>query len=195
MRRVVLTALALVMLLSVFVSSALADEPKRTESVTAQLGEVWMFYFSGFSPGEPVDAYMYRPSTLEGWPWPGDPPLVGDWWWTGPASQARRQSWPDWTNADKYGYFFTMFLLPRDEVWFPCSFPLKWQCNYVINPLITEWHSPATQPFELGLTWPWAGNPMDTVSPVEVWLLNEHGVGWIIPFEVTGYYWKWSDLK
>jgi hypothetical protein len=199
MRKVLFAAVALVMLLSLFAGSAVAAEPKRVEqAIPAQLGEVWWFYFSGFLPYERVDAYMYRPSTLAGWPFV-DPPVVGTWWWTGDESSVRRQSWPFYTNADASGYYFTMFMLPRDEVWFPCSFPLKWKCNYIINPTTTEWHSPATQPFETGMYWPWldlsaAANPMDTVGPVEVWLVGATGYGWIIPFEVTGYYWKWTDI-
>jgi hypothetical protein len=194
MRRILFTAVALVMLLSLFASSAFAAEPNRADQlIQAQLGEVWGFYFSGFAPGERVDAYMYRPSTEAGWPFV-DPPAVGTWWWTGPDSQVRRQSWPDYQYADDFGFYFTMFMLPRDEVWYPCSYPLKWKCNYETAPGVWEYHSPATQPFETGLVWPWAGNPMDTVSPVEVWLLGESGTGWIIPFEITGYYWKWTDI-
>ena len=171
MRKVLFTAVALVMLLSLFASSAFAAEPKRVDaSNQAQLGEVWWFYFSGFAPGERVDAYMYRPSTMAGWPFV-DAPVAGTWWWTGGDSAVRRQSWPAYQYADDWGFYFTMFMLPRDEVWYPCSFPLKWKCNYAIDPFTTEWHSPATQPFEAGMYWPWldysaAANPMDTVSPV-----------------------------
>jgi len=195
MRRVLYTTLALVMLLSVFAGSAFAGEPQRADqNIQGQLGEVWGFYFGGYVPGERVDAYMYRPSTLTGWPFV-DPPIAGTWWWTGTDSEVRRQSWPTYQFADDFGYYFTMFMLPRDEVWYPCSFPLKWKCNYIIDPFTVEYHSPATQPFEAGLFWPWAGDPMDTVSPVEVWLYGESGAWWIIPFEITGYYWKWSDIN
>jgi len=200
MRKVLFASVALVMLLSLFVGSAVAAEPKRADQlIQAQLGEVWGFYFGGFLPFERVDAWMYRPSTLAGWPFV-DPPVAGTWWWTGGESQVRRQSWPTWQFADMFGYYFTMFMLPRDEVWFPCSYPFKWKCNYIIDPYTIEWHSPATQPFELGMYWPWldydaAANPMDTVSPLEVWLVGETGFGWIIEFEVTGYYWKWTDIN
>jgi hypothetical protein len=199
MRKALFTMVALVMLLSLFASSAFAGEPNRPDQlIQAQLGEVWGFYFGGFDPGERVDAYMYRPSTLTGWPFV-DPPVVGTWWWTGAASAVRRQSWPLYAYADNFGFYFTMFMLPRDEVWYPCSFPLKWKCNYVIDPWTTEYHSPATQPFEAGLYWPWldysaAANPMDTVSPVEVQLVGASGSHWHIPFEITGYYWKWMDI-
>jgi len=199
MRKVLFASVALVMLLSLFAGSAVAAEPKRADQlIQAQLGEVWGFYFGGYLPFERVDAYMYRPDTTAGWPFV-DAPVAGTWWWSGSESSVRRQSWPLYTNADASGYYFTMFMLPRDEVWFPCSFPLKWKCNYIINPTTTEWHSPATQPFETGMYWPWldysaAANPMDTVGPVEVWLVGETGFGWIIEFEITGYYWKWTDI-
>ena len=195
MRRVLFTTVALVILLSLFATSAFAGEPQRADQlITAQLGEVWGFYYSGYLPFERVDAWMYRPDTTAGWPFV-DAPTVGTWWWTGGDSQLRRQSWPTWQFADDFGYYFAVFMLPRDEVWFPCSYPLKWKCNYIIDPYTIEYHSPATQPFETGLFWPWAGDPMDTVSPVEVWLVGETGYGWIIPFEITGYYWKWTDIN
>jgi len=61
MRKVLFATVALVMLLSLFVGSAVAAEPKRVDQlIQAQLGEVWFFYFSGFFPYERVDAYMYR---------------------------------------------------------------------------------------------------------------------------------------
>jgi len=189
MHKVLFAAVALVMLLSLFAGSAVAAEPKRADQlIQAQLGEVWGFYFGGYLPFERVDAYMYRPDTTAGWPFV-NAPVVGTWWKTDAESAVRRQSYPDYVYADASGYYFTMFMLPREETWFPCSFPLKWKCNYTAQS-----HSPATQPFEAGLVWPWAGNPMDTVSPVEVWLYGETGTAWIIEFEVTGYYWKWSDI-
>jgi hypothetical protein len=194
MRKVLFAAVVMVMLLSLFAGSAVAAEPKRVDQlIQAQLGEVWGFYFGGYLPFERVDAYMYRPDTTAGWPFV-DPPVVGTWWWTGPDSMFRRQSWPTFQFADAFGFYFTMFMLPRDEVWYPCSFPLKWKCNYEVAPGVWEYHSMATQPFEAGLFWPWAGNPMDTVSPVEVWLYGETGTAWIIDFEVTGMYWKYTDI-
>jgi hypothetical protein len=200
MRKVLFVTVVLAMLLSAFAGSAVAAEPRRIEQATcANLGEVWGLFFGGFVPGERVDTYMYRPSTEFGWPWPFGPDC-GTWWWTGPASLPRRQSWPNWQYADMFGYYFTMFMLPRDEVWYPCSFPLKWKCNYVIDPWTTEYHSPATQPFGPNYWWPYPVNPMDTVQPVEVWLCNQASQCnstdpldwapvWIVPFEITGYYW------
>jgi hypothetical protein len=198
-KRALVVTLALATLLG-SLGTTFAAEPQGVEQATpAQLGEVWWFLFSGFQPGERVDAWLYRPATLSGWPFLGGPDY-GTWWWTGPDSQPRRQSWPAYLYADADGWYYAEFLLPRDEVWYPCSFPLRWQCNYVIDGFGTmEWHSPATQPFETGMYWPWldvdpTSDPRDTVSPLEVWLVGET-TAWIIPFEVTGYYWKWSDLQ
>jgi hypothetical protein len=210
MRRVLFATIVLVMLLGSF-SSAFAAEPVRVEQATpAVLGEVWWFYFpfpippSSPLPGVRVDAYLYRPSTMGGWPWPG--PDWGTWWWTGPDSEQRRQSWPAWQYTDIWGYYYAEFLFPRDEAWFPCGFPLKWQCNFVVDQFGTmEWHSPYMNVYECRATanpfvdecliWPWAVDPQDTVSPMEVYLIDEFGGGYIIPFEVLGMFWKWEDLE
>lgn len=203
MKRVLFATVALVVLLGTF-STAFAAEPQRIEQTTsALLGEVWWFYFDFEVPGLRVDAYLYRPSTLAGWPFPGGPDW-GTWWWTGPDSEMRRQSWPSWQYTDDWGFYYAEFMFPRDEVWFPCSFPLKWKCNYVVDPLGTiEWHSPAEMAYECRwvdpmvlecLQWPWPVDPMDTVSPLEVYLIDEFGWGYIIPFEVLGMFWKFSDI-
>jgi len=212
MRRVLFATMALIILLGTF-GTAFAAEPQQEP--VAQLGEVWWFYGTGFLPGERVDMYLYRPSTLAGWPFAGGP-YWGTWWWTGPDSEMRRQSWPAWQYADVFGTYYAEFMLPRDEVWYPCSYPYKWNCNYVIypgdpfNPPIVEWHSPAYQGnFEFGLAWPWwvwwmdptdpmawdLANPMDTVSPLEAYMIGETGYGFIFSMEVDGYFWKWSDLE
>ena len=189
MRRVLFATLVLVLLLTTASSAFAADPPKA-----AQLGEVWWFLGSGFAPFEQVDMYLYRPSTALGWPWAGGP-LFGGWWWTGGDSAQRRQSYPAWQEADVFGWYYAEFMLPRDEVWYPCSYPLKWKCNYEVAPLVWEYHSPADQSnFEFGLIWPWLGNPMDTVSPLEAYMIGESGAGVIFPFEVTGMFWKWSDI-
>jgi hypothetical protein len=201
MRRVLFTAIALLILLGSF-STAFAAEPQRVEEIDwAILGEVWWFYFDFGIPDMRVDAYMYRPSTLAGWPFAGGPEY-GTWWWTGPDSEMRRQSWPTYQYTDMWGWYYAEFMFPRDEVWFPCSFPYKWKCNYILDPWAMEYHSPAAQPFEcywdgpwlICLDWPWLINPADTVSPMEVYLIDEYGGGYIIPFEILGYYWKFSDV-
>jgi hypothetical protein len=216
MRRLLFVGVLLVLLFGTF-STAIAQEPP------AQLGEVWWFLGPGFAPGEEVNMYLYRPPTVDAlgvptWPFAGGP-WWGTWYWPGGDSADRRQSWPAWQNADAFGVYYAEFMLPRDEVWYPCSYPYKWNCNYVlypgdpINPPIVEYHSPAWQGnFELGLEWPhfdaytyfvmgdWLGalamaNPMDTVSPLTAKMLNTAGAGYFFDFEVDGYYWKWSDLE
>jgi hypothetical protein len=211
MKRLLFVAVLLVLLFGTF-STALAQEPP------AQLGEVWWFYGTGFLPFERVDMYLYRPSTLAGWPFAGGP-YWGTWWWTDTDSEMRRQSWPAWQFADGFGVYYAEFMLPRDEVWFPCSYPYKWNCNFVIypgdpiNPPVIEYHSPAYQGnFEFGLEWPHydvytylatadfdaalaVANPYDTVSPLEAYMIGESGYGFVFSMEVDGYFWKWTDLE
>jgi hypothetical protein len=109
---------------------------------------------------------------------------------------------PIFLYTDVWGYYYAEFMFSRDEVWFPCSYPLKWKCNYTIDAWTTEFHSPREMWYECiqvapgiweCLDWPWALEPADTVSPLEVYLIDEFGFAWIIPFEITGYFWNWSD--
>ncbi|MBN1660314.1 MAG: hypothetical protein JXA93_18090 [Anaerolineae bacterium] len=230
MKRVLYLLVLVTMLLGSF-STAFAQEPQRvdTQPLEATLGDVWWFYFDFGVPGIRVDAYLYRPATavwdpaslawLElGWPFAGGPQF-GTWWWTPTDypdnpfaatlndSDMRRQSWPSYLYTDIFGYYYAEFMLPRDEVWFPCSYPLKWKCNYLLDPFGTmEWHSPVQMVYECRpidpnflvwecLNWPWAVDPQDTISPLEVYLIDEYGFGYIIPFEVTGMYWKFSDFE
>ena len=68
MRRVLFATVVLVILLGSF-SSAFAAEPERVEQVdTTLLGDIWIFYYDFGLPFIGVDAYLYRPSTLAGWP-------------------------------------------------------------------------------------------------------------------------------
>jgi len=201
MKRVLLVTVALVILLGSF-STAFAAEPEQ--ATPALLGEVWWFYFDFVTPDISVDAYLYRPSTVGGWPFAGGP-SYGTWWWEGPASQQRRQSWPAYQTTDEWGWYYAEFMFPRDSVWFPCGFPLQWQCNYVVDQLGTiEWHSPYAMAYECRwinpflmecLDWPWAVAPYDTVSPMQVWLIDEFGFAYIIDFEILGMYWKFSDFE
>jgi hypothetical protein len=202
MKRMLVATVVLVMLFG-SVSSAFADEPQRVDqAISAVLGEVWGFYFNFGTPGLRVDAYLHRPSTLEGWPFPGGP-VNGTYFMPIGESALRRQSYPSYQFTDQFGFYFAEFMLPRDEAWFPCSFPLKWKCNYEVGPGVIEYHSPAQMVFECReiapmvvecLDWPWAGNPMDTVAPLEVELIDQFGGGYIIPFEVQGMFWKFSDI-
>jgi hypothetical protein len=105
--------------------------------------------------------------------------------------------------ADDFGWYYAEFMHSRDEVWFPCSFPYKWKCNYWVDPFTYVYHSPSMMVYEcLGpfcLDWPWALAPYDTVSPLEAHTLGEmywYGSPWYVePYEVLGYYWKFSDIE
>jgi hypothetical protein len=230
MKRVLFLSVVLVMLLGSF-STAFAGEPVRVEMQppAVTLGDVWWFYFDFGAPGIRVDAYLYRPATAfwnpltldwEELGWPFGVPTYGTWWWWDPMtipedwdmvvlndSEQRRQSWPSYQYTDIWGFYYAEFMMPRDEVWFPCGFPLQWKCNYVIDQLGTMvFHSPVDMVYECRfldpnllivecLQWPWIFDPQDTVSPLEVYLIDEYGFGYIIPFEVTGMYWKFSDFE
>lgn len=196
MRRVLFVTLVLVLLLSTASTAFAVDPPKP-----AQLGEVWWFLGTGFFPGEEVGLYLYRPSTVAGWPLfttTGNDfgaQNVGTGFMNIGESEVRRQSYPTWQFADVWGLYYAEFMLPRDEVWFPCSYPLKWGCNYETAPGVWAYHSPADQSnFEFGLVWPWLGNPMDTSHPLEALMISGTTIDFAFPMEVTGMYWKWSDI-
>jgi hypothetical protein len=227
MKRVMFLTLALVLLFGAVPAFA-----QETQPPAVILGEVWWFYFDFGAPDLRVDAYLYRPATSAwvpdglgggdwvslGWPFAAAP-AYGTWWWDPtvppenpllPAlndSQQRRMSYPSYQYTDEWGFYYAEFMMPRDEVWFPCGFPLQWKCNYVLDPFGTmEWHSPAEMVYECRyldpfmtilecLQWPYAVDPMDTVSPLEVSLIDEYGFGYTIPFEVVGMYWKFSDFE
>jgi len=207
MRRVVFL-IAIVALL-VPVGTAFAQPPTFPNEVWGDydgtlLGEVWTYNYAGFYPGERVDVYLYRPSTLAGWPL-SEGPLNGTYFWPGPESEIRRMSYAeDFLYADEFGFYYAQFMFPRDEVWYPCSFPLKWKCNYQVDPTTVEYHSPAAMAYETDgiytLSWPWAVDPMDTVAPLTAWTVGEFALAaapspvYIEPYEVWGMYWKFSDI-
>jgi len=176
------------------------------------LGDTLELTVTGLGPYEGVDVYLYRPSTLEGWPFTTGPDF-GTYFWPMDESAWRRQSYPDYQEADVLGNYYAEFMLPRDEAWYPCSYPYKWNCN-ILGAGAVEFHSPVWQDdFEAGLAWPYydsvyfeatddflgawlLANPMDTVHPHVVIIDAESfdvAVG--IPVEVLGYYWKVSDLE
>ena len=179
--------------------------------------------FDVWAPYERVDAYMWRPSTCDVWDydlgiclcadydfvadvcvnatamWPLiQGTIMGDWWMTLPESDYRRMSYAeDYWYADMFGGYYAEFMLPRDEVWYPCSFPLKWKCNFLLPSWEIEYHSPAVMAYEcwfeglnlVCLDWPWAvfpgsgcpkpndesanaiqdpGNPCDTIAPAVI---------------------------
>jgi hypothetical protein len=169
-------------------------------------------------PGERVDGYMTRLSTIGGWPLL-QAPIMGDWWVTLPASEQRRMTYEFegdmWKYANDWGGYYAQFMLPRDEVWFPCSYPYKWKCNYQVNINTFEFHSPAAMAYEcvlqglalVCLDWPWyfddgvtvtQAAPYDTISPVVIDIWNPDvpfPFGYEFELEIAGYFWKWTDLK
>lgn len=106
----------------------------------------------------PVGAYLHRPSTpvdLGGfgasadtyaWRFPGVFADATQWIVGYPMSLWRRQSHNGGpVTSDRFGFFYYGFMFPRDEAWYPCSYPCKWKCNVLGVPSLTyiEMHSPA----------------------------------------------------
>jgi len=233
MRRV-LYVLIVVAMLAVPASSVFAEEPQIIEQTPVgevYLGELVLVVVDGWLPYERVDAWLTRPATVDAfgdtvWPLVTQDPIVGPtgnmWWWTGPASEQRRWSFSEtqgtiFETADIFGIWGAILMLPRDEVWYPCSFPLKWKCNYYVEGQYYL-HSPQTlnflpsslEVFPPALRyWPWedifgaAADPKDTISPL--WIdvqnygrpaepFNEPPIGVQFEAVVTGYDWRWSDV-
>jgi hypothetical protein len=182
--------------------------------------EWWDVDCWNWAPGERVDTWMTRPAAW--WPggWPLDqPPIMGGWWMDAPESDQRRMSYEfsgdDYKFANMWGGYYAQFMLPRDEVWFPCSYPYKWQCNYHPAPYTYEFHSPAVMAYEcyyafpnwICLDWPWFYDdgfnlwqeaPYDTISPAVIDIFNTESpwpYGYHFELEIAGYFWKWSDLE
>jgi len=226
MRRV-LYAFVILALLAIPASAAFAVEPEQEmPSGEFYLGELVIVTAPGYVPGEPVDAWLYQPSTVGPnplvydavWPLATQAPPAGAWWLEIGASEQRRWSFAETAGtpfavADQFGIWGAILMFPRDEVWYPCSFPLKWKCNFEVAPGVWELHSPMTVNFVDGTLpqyefpdalkyWPWmdifgaAADPADTVAPLEVDVFNYGPVVHGPQFEivVTGYDWKWSDI-
>lgn len=236
MRRLFYAAI-LVTMLAIPFTSAFAAEPQVVEQISDGwwiLGEIWwtpdpdwLIWF----PGERVDAFMTRPSTIDEdpfsptygqviWPLVTQAPIMGDWWVGMFSSEQRRMSFAeDWKYAHDWGGYYAEFMLPRDEVWFPCSYPLKWKCNYEVLPGVFEYHSPAVMAYEcwwegwnlICLDWPWVdlvwdpvnlvwinvAAPYDTISPVVIDIFNPDAtfpLGIQYELEIAGYFWKVSDI-
>ena len=213
MKRVLYTLL-LIAMLAVPMGTVFAEEPQVVEQIPDGwwlLGELWwtpdaLAATPLWGAFERVDAYMHRPSTLAGWPLT-QAPIMGTYWMEIGASQQRRMSYAeDYFYANMFGGYYAEFMLPRDEVWFPCDWPLQWQCNYVIDPFTIEYHSPAAMAYEcqmidpfnmICLDWPWAVAPYDTISPVTIDIFNsEAPFPWGVQYEleIAGMFWKFSDI-
>jgi hypothetical protein len=216
MRRILFLFVILAML-AVPASAVFAVEPDQEIAVgEVYLGELVLISVGGYTPGERVDAWLYRPSTLAGWPLTNQPPIlnadgVASWLVAG-ASQQRRWSFSEtegtpFAVADAFGVWGAILMIPREEVWYPCSFPLKWKCNFQVTPGVWELHSPQRVNyinFPAGWDyWPWidiygaAADPADVISPLEIDVFNYGPVVIGPQFEavVTGYDWKWSDIN
>lgn len=113
----------------------------------------------------------------------------------------------DYKYANGLGGYYSQFMLPRDEVWFPCSYPYKWKCNYEVAADTWVIHSPAVLVTDFTLNggnpWPWFWadgtqlfNP-DTVAPVQIDIFDPSTspMGYSFELEIAGYFWKYSDLE
>lgn len=226
MRRLLYAVLFLALLIptgSVFAEPQVIDQ---YEDGMWLLGEIW--WTPDWLYGEPiweaedevtglperVDAFLTRPSTLEGWPFewgpyqfwdgvdadllPSDYVDVDPWYLPKEQSSQRRISYAeDWLYATEWGGYYAEFLLPRDEAWFPCSFPNKWACDFEVAPNDWVYHSPQLVVWEPGgaqegiLLW----DPYDTVSPLVVDIQDEEKeFGVQFQLEIIGYTWYASDI-
>lgn len=216
-------------------TTALAEEPQNVEGYPMGgwlLGELFPINVAGAFPYERVDAYLYRPSTLDGWPtgWTQGPlvdPAV--WpvaaWIVADESAQRRWSWAEaegtlLETTNQFGAWSIVLMIPRDEVWYPCSFPLKWKCNFFDSATLSwEFHSPQIVDYLPGNIegelwdfadeakhWPWidglwgveafgpAADPQDIVGPLQIDVITESGLGLSYELVIQGYQWKVSDI-
>lgn len=209
-----------------YTAFAPAWDPFEFDPAYTILGTVWDFEFwmtdpDGFlAPNMPVDVYLWRPPTVDilgNAVWPlAMAQTAGTWFLPTVSSEVRRQSWPAFQGTNEVGYYYSEFMLPRDEVWYPCSYPCKWNCNFW-DPIqnVAVYHSPALivpiyrQPIDefwylfYPLYWPYDLMPEDTVHPLTAWAFigdGPAGAGsWIEnaywEFEIGGYFWSTRDLK
>ncbi|MFC2015590.1 hypothetical protein ACFLUM_01515 [Chloroflexota bacterium] len=233
MRRFLFAVLIVAML--AVPSTALAADPEP--DYVLQLGDLMTFNWVGFTPLERVDAFVTRAPTAAfdpvtgecdysvgtGWPLETGgvpiPPLTGSGWKRECRSEQRKltRELVDPVTGDKlgsaveyanaFGRFNEIMMLPRDEVFYPCSFPLKWKCNYEVGLGVWEYHSPVQMNYDPVLVlagedyWPWLddsvfADPRDTISPLWVDVLNFDPLNpltghWDV--ECNGMAWKWSD--
>ena len=122
------------------------------------------------------------------------------------STERRAEAAEDWKFANEWGGYYAEFMLPRDEAWFPCSYPLKWKCNYELAPGVWEYHSPAVMAYECRwinpwtlecLDWPWIVAPYDTIAPVYIDIFNDQSplpFGYWFELEIAGYFWKFTDI-
>lgn len=211
MRRFLFVLVAIAMLV---IPASTFAAPRPEQPIFAgqfYLGEVVIVSVGGLGAFQRADAWLTRPSTLGGWPLV-NPPIGGAggaWWVVDGASQTRRMSYAEDPNlvANQFGIWNAIFMLPRDEVWYPCSFPLKWKCNFEVGPGVWELHSPALVVYDASIPvalryWPWidvfgaAADPQDTISPMWLDVLTYEAplIDVAFDLEIVGYEWKWSDI-
>lgn len=203
-------------------------DPFEFDPAYTILGSVWDFEFwlcdptspAGTCvtvPNYPVNIWLYSPDTTGGWPL-DMAQTAGTWFLPIGSSPFRRQSWPSYQGTNEFGYYYSEFMLPRDEAWYPCSFPCKWKCNF-IDPVTGTYydHSPYTLIYvyrePVGaiwdllypLYWPYADPLADTVHPLEAYATEGLLESFILDpgradlldweFEVQGYFWSTRDLE
>lgn len=211
MRHKLFAVLSLVVLMSLLVPAAFAAEPTEPALGTevywgdwAMLGEVWEFVFPAFDPviGDstfgpwllnwPIDIWLYRPDTdpIFAPRFPAEwAALPGPWWVKAEGESAlRRQSWPKYQGSDGWGWYYAKFMFPRDNVWYPCGFPCRWECNtYAGAPFFTwtEFHSPYALWFSYPDVWTAEHFPLFWPWDLDWW---EPGLGWINPYGPPPFY-------
>ena len=219
MRRLLYFVIVIAMLAIPASSAFAAERPQSADQPIFAgqfyLGEiVWVSVGGLFDPGERADAWLTRPAAVfpTSWPLVAAPigGLGGAWWVTEGSSMTRRMSYAEDPNlvANDWGIWNAIFMLPRDEVWYPCSFPLKWKCNFEIAPGLFELHSPALVVYDASIPafmqyWPWedifgpVADVQDTISPMWLDVMNYGPVSKAFNFdlEIVGYEWKWSDIN
>jgi hypothetical protein len=220
-----LFVLTMLVVFSMLAGTAFADESawgKAPDGVAASptqnyilMGDQMQFDFLVLDPWfqpwpfYPIDISLYRPSTLAGWPLL-QPPTAGTGWLMVDESEFRRQTWPKNKATNEFGLYQAKFMLPRENTWFPCGYPCRWQCDFY-DGLADTWdrHAPLvlialqTLPELLWtpLYWPNAifGDPVaaDAIHPLEAWAFegDTFNALAIWEYEVDGYYWKPTDLE
>jgi hypothetical protein len=176
MRRKLFVVAVLALLVTLVPSAAFAAKPPAVEGINATeatitepgmdllLGDVLYFFLVTFDPvtGDylynwPVGIYLYRPDTYGGYTWtfPANFFDATDWIAYDFESPVRRQTWPTYARSDSHANYYAKMMVPRDEAWFPCSYPCKWKCN-VFDPYSgwVEFHSPKA----LGFTYPYGAD-------------------------------------
>lgn len=147
------------------------------------------------APNHPVDVYLWRPSTIDDagnviWPLTGVTPGASDWWTAEYSSMFRRQSWPKYATTNAIGFYYAKFMLPRDEVWYPCGYPCNWKCdNWDPITGLLEAHAPYW--IETVYRLPLLSNPDSLFWPY-YYPLYWPNLGYFGELWPTADWWQWS---